>query len=1366
MKRNRLIYALAMAAAQCAWGAVSDYVRTEIPNYNGHEGCTLVTYVKPPTAEKTGRAWIMKFDMTKGFRLRTYFGNGQGGRASIGTMGENLVAEGERPICGTNADYFYTASNMAYSTGMTIMNSRMVYPGFNNANPATHYFFMETGDRRYAHGKPVRTDGKTSGFVAHGYDLVTADGRKIRNAVRTNWCNYPVKEGQINPVNENYDTVGKVEGTIGNYQSRTQYPRVMIGYGTNEVDGARHEIVAMFVNDGRQADWSYGVNDVDAAQMMIDEGCWEVGEFDGGGSAALWAASGPDCVYPRDTTANGGYLNLPSDGSPRKDANGIFMLAPTDAPATVTIGANWYYDLDEALWAVAPGETITVTNATTLTGTNIFFTSCTIACDAGGAPDTPTIACPVGTALSVASGVRVCFSNAVFTGASTTLRAVGTAAVAGHVSFDRVDVAAGGAFELAGPLGHALVVNNPAAAAEGDIFGTATGNFGAGVRLLRHPSDATLVARAVSNGSTANLRWVRATDISGGLSSANYVQDGLVAQFDALENAGVGQYSASATVWKDLVGNGKVTLAGAAAWSGRYLDTTTTKQSMTDLARVYNWSVTAELAVNVITNGAPAGAEAGKSYWPTFFGEGQYRVHSTGVKKGSAPASGYRLFINGRDPRPTMTSFWIGTMGTTSDGTNYRMYRDGTYAVGVVDTGALNMNKLGTTWTLNENGTAGFFRNHSYAFRLYDRVLTADELEQNGALDGLRFFSFTYTGTGNAVAWPAVPWTAPERATTTAPNATSHYAQLKNAAVSVSAADAVALKGLSLENGTTLDIASGAVMDVQVLYVGGARVPRGIYTGTGTFGTQVDWLAGGGVLRVAGSFAAPVPTILAIPASDGWYEFGLTAAEGGGYGYSKGYSASPGTTLHWIKADRPHWQDYAFEPGAKLRLVGYVFLEQIPAGVFDEIDLSHAKYILVNTPQPYADGSTFTLPAGVEARYQPGTGWVEDLGGTNWLVTSGSSAFTSDLEVAGTWRVYGDGTQYANQQYDGAFGGTGTLKLENFSKQARFTSSFALNGKVTGFENAQLLWIDALAVTSRLSGVAFSNCGETYQTNTSYCAVGIFFGKHGSGATADHELYIASVSGGARSIVDAKGKRWRSGGVIAAWGSNTVHVGKLTNPLHIVARRQDQNCNRGWFNSASAVGPGFFVFDEIAAGLFLSTNVYVTAGKVTGSPVFDWTYQSGTVNMTTFDVTNACSASAVAKATDLAMLPARLGGFAGSVQLMDAAERTYPVAMDFTRGTNALYNAGGCIGSGTLAAAPAAGTLAVTFPTAAAAMPGDYALARFTAGGGLLANWTVTLNGNSSSSADAGPGFVASVVKDASGIWLKVRKGGLRLVIR
>ena len=88
-----------------------------------------------------------------------------------------------------------------------------------------------------------------------------------------------------------------------------------------------------------------------------------------------------------------------------------------------------------------------------------------------------------------------------------------------------------------------------------------------------------------------------------------------------------------------------------------------------------------------------------------------------------------------------------------------------------------------------------------------------------------------------------------------------------------------------------------------------------------------------------------------------------------------------------------------------------------------------------------------------------------------------------------------------------------------------------------------------------------------------------------------------------------------------------------------------------------------------------------------------------------------------------------------------------------------------CSGPGSTEA-PSAGEMAVTFQTGADVEPGDYALARFTGGGGLLANWTVTLNGSSARSADLGKGYSATVVKDATGLWLKVRKGGLCLFIR
>ena len=72
--------------------------------------------------------------------------------------------------------------------------------------------------------------------------------------------------------------------------------------------------------------------------------------------------------------------------------------------------------------------------------------------------------------------------------------------------------------------------------------------------------------------------------------------------------------------------------------------------------------------------------------------------------------------------------------------------------------------------------------------------------------------------------------------------------------------DGAGLAGLSLEDGAKLDLASDAVAAVKVLYVEGAAVPRGIYTGTGVVGTQVSWLEGDGILGVAGSLDRGVPS--------------------------------------------------------------------------------------------------------------------------------------------------------------------------------------------------------------------------------------------------------------------------------------------------------------------------------------------------------------------------------------------------------------------------------------------------------------------------------------------------------------------------
>ena len=335
---------LPLFAAIGAWGAVSDYTRTVISTaYNGYEGATFVKWEKLGS-KPYGRAWAFKFDLTKGFRMRAWLGDGAGNKATVGTMAERLCSEGETPVAGINADYFYTKYSTAEPTGFVISDSRLVHRGA-DPDSARRMYVMETADHSLVHGVPDYAGPSAENPMASWQ--LTFKGRKIRNALRTNWCNYPVRDGKI------YQ--------IGNVQDRDGYPRVLVGFGTNELG---HEMLVIFLNDGRQSDWSTGVSDVDSAQMMIDEGCSEVGEFDGGGSATLWSLAGSDAVYNASslyrTTAHGGYVNRPSDIAPRSVACGLFVLAPREHAVRAKIGEIEYETVDEARAAAAPGESVWV----------------------------------------------------------------------------------------------------------------------------------------------------------------------------------------------------------------------------------------------------------------------------------------------------------------------------------------------------------------------------------------------------------------------------------------------------------------------------------------------------------------------------------------------------------------------------------------------------------------------------------------------------------------------------------------------------------------------------------------------------------------------------------------------------------------------------------------------------------------------------------------------------------------------------------------------------------------------------------------------------------------------------------------------
>lgn len=86
-------------------------------------------------------------------------------------------------------------------------------------------------------------------------------------------------------------------------------PRTAIGYNS---DGTK---AVLLVVDGRQTGISVGVPSKDLAAIMLNLGCTEALNFDGGGSSTL---------YVKEL----GVINTPSEGSLRAVKNGLFITTP------------------------------------------------------------------------------------------------------------------------------------------------------------------------------------------------------------------------------------------------------------------------------------------------------------------------------------------------------------------------------------------------------------------------------------------------------------------------------------------------------------------------------------------------------------------------------------------------------------------------------------------------------------------------------------------------------------------------------------------------------------------------------------------------------------------------------------------------------------------------------------------------------------------------------------------------------------------------------------------------------------------------------------------------------------------------------
>ncbi|MDR0248053.1 MAG: phosphodiester glycosidase family protein [Oscillospiraceae bacterium] len=131
---------------------------------------------------------------------------------------------------------------------------------------------------------------------------------------------------------------GVVSGLDSDSHGASRAPRTAAGI---RPDGS----VVFYTVDGRQSGYSHGLSLPSVARRMLDLGCEQALELDGGGSTSAGIAEpGKDTFI---------LTNRPSDGSPRRCVN--FMMFVNTAPVTGDMAALHVYG-SELLYTGASGE--------------------------------------------------------------------------------------------------------------------------------------------------------------------------------------------------------------------------------------------------------------------------------------------------------------------------------------------------------------------------------------------------------------------------------------------------------------------------------------------------------------------------------------------------------------------------------------------------------------------------------------------------------------------------------------------------------------------------------------------------------------------------------------------------------------------------------------------------------------------------------------------------------------------------------------------------------------------------------------------------------------------------------------------------
>ena len=243
-----------------------------------------------------------------------------------------------------------------------------------------------------------------------------------------------------------------------------------------------------------------------------------------------------------------------------------------------------------------------------------------------------------------------------------------------------------------------------------------------------------------------------AKSVGGVPTARDYVQDGLVAMWDGIENAGWGVHDTNATVWKDLIGNLDATAIDSPIFGDDHTDTSNGYWSLPSSIReiVETQRLTAEAvfrpSTSSATNQGIVGIGDNRSLW-LFLGNPPLDNSATlnwQVRRSNPIRVWYNRGVFGTD---------VHSSSVVVDNSVCNAYLDSTLCTITPDVAAGSSTSTNAFYMGRLNGQNKFF-GKTYSVRLYSRALTAEEIVANYAIDKARF-GLTYN---HLTFWPKLTW--------------------------------------------------------------------------------------------------------------------------------------------------------------------------------------------------------------------------------------------------------------------------------------------------------------------------------------------------------------------------------------------------------------------------------------------------------------------------------------------------------------------------------------------------------------------------------------------------------------------------------